>query len=200
MKNVVVLVGIFIAVFNFVACTPQVPFTNTDSTPAVLTPAPSKDLGSECSDGNCTEESPVPQPCPAGVTLPEGILAESCGSVPADAYEYKYINPDGLNPVTDGGNIQCAFEDAVFYCQVYDYSFVPEEMEDGQPAPAVSLEQDTRLATSSDEGEQGRVTLNPDQAFYQGDKACRPGENDITCWNTQTGHGFHLSRIDLTRW
>jgi hypothetical protein len=139
--------------------------------------------------------------CPADIVLPAGVDEAACGGTPPTATAWE--SDDGATKLftSADGNVFCDINDTRAYCDVKEYTFAPQQTDDGE-APAAWLEQTASAYGSGDPGEEVTETpLAAGGSFYLGDLACLGvGEDAVQCWNTSTHHGFLLSKSTQTIW
>lgn len=108
--------------------------------------------------------------------------------------------PDGAHEMTElrspSGNITCQLEKDTVACSIVDRSFSGAGLEDCADGPfSMKVSKGTAVrACGSSYLSDTAETLEYDESATHGNTACTSRSEGMTCWNTNTGHGFSVNR------
>ena len=203
--------------------------TPEDSARSTVTSSPENTQTSEVPSGTPTEDplnpgptqvsEPPPSPesidvqvtdeprlCPPGIALPEGIDPKYCANIPEDATDGQRAE----HFTTPSGNIACDMQEGTVTCEARETSMIadfhnPEG--DGQCNGFVLNQTASHMCHSEPtlwDGFYTDPTGWPEQPYgnpvFVFEKVCEVNESGLICWNSETGHGFLLSRANYAQW
>lgn len=179
--------------------------TETTSTSRADSAAPTTIADSPIPSEQSVEITPDrPGECPLNIVLPDGVDHRACGPIPDDASNgYR-----GERFITPSGNIACRMNEATVICEALDTVMIsdfhnPEG--DGQ-CNGFLLERSTSLLCHSELalwGEPGALDwpeLPYGESVFVFEQICAVDNQGLTCWNSESGHGFFLSRSRYSHW
>jgi hypothetical protein len=148
--------------------------------------------------------------CPAGIELPTGVDQSVCGGAPAGAIDPpQIINTDqGFDFSTPSDNMRCGWAEDGVVCSLLEYEFSspkPADCDLGWDSSVTSLGSGVEVGLCSGERigawYQDEVpVMEYGQTFFYSQIACSLARDGLTCWNTETHHGFKLSRSAQLTW
>ena len=157
----------------------------------------------ESNDVQATDKTRL---CPPDISLPEGIDPRYCGNIPEDATDGQRAE----HFTTPSGNIACDMQEESVTCEARETSMIadfhnPEG--DGQCNGFVLDQTAAHMCHSEPilwDGFYSDPTGWPEQPYgnpvFVFEKVCEVDESGLICWNSETGHGFFLSRTSYAHW
>lgn len=108
--------------------------------------------------------------------------------------------PDGAHEMTElrspSGNITCQLEKDTVACSIVERGFTGAGLEDCSDGPfSMKVSKGTAVrACGSSYLSDTAETLEYEESAKHGNTACTSRSEGMTCWNTDTGHGFSVNR------
>lgn len=108
--------------------------------------------------------------------------------------------PDGAHEMTElqspSGNITCQLEKDTVACSIVERGFTGAGLEDCSDGPfSMKVSKGTAVrACGSSYLSDTAETLDYEESAKHGSTACTSRSEGMTCWNTDTGHGFSVNR------
>lgn len=144
--------------------------------------------------------------CPGSVELPVGIEPWACGPVPDDAVN----GGRGERFITPSGNIACEMNEGSVMCEALQSVMIEgfHNSEGDGECNGYFLNEGAEYLCHSEpalwDGREVQPLEWPELPYgemvFVFEHVCAVDDEGLTCWNSETGHGFLLSRSRYTDW
>ena len=144
--------------------------------------------------------------CPGSIELPVGIDPRACGPVPDDAVN----GGRGERFITPSGNIACLMSEGTVMCEAIDTGMI-EDFHNPQGngecngfvlsgAADYLCHSEAALWDGWEDDPSDWPELPYGDIVFVYEHVCTVEDEGLTCWNSETGHGFFVSRSRYTHW